>query len=77
MRYFFHIKDADKVTRDLEGSVLSDPIAAGFEARMIAREFTIESLRGGSEIEGQQIEITDETGSVVETVVVRDMARAP
>jgi hypothetical protein len=76
MRYYFNIKDGGHVIRDTEGSELADPVAAAFEARMIARDILIERLRAGRELDGQEIEIADERGTIVETMKIRDVVSA-
>lgn len=71
MRYFFNIREGNEVIPDNEGDELADPAEAAFEARMIARDMVIETLRAGREIDGRQIEITDESGNVIQTMKVR------
>ena len=77
MRYFFNIRDGEKISRDPEGSELSDLVAARFEARIIARDMMIERLKAGREQDGQEIEIADETGNVVQTLKVKEVISAP
>ena len=76
MRYFFNIKDGEKITPDPEGSELPDPVAANFEARMIARDMMIERLKAGRELDGQIIEIADESGNVVQAIKVKEVVSA-
>jgi hypothetical protein len=76
MRYFFNVKDGDRVAKDSEGSELADSVAAKMEARMIARDMMIECMKEGRKLDGQQIEIADERGDVVETLRVRDVVSA-
>ena len=73
MRYFFNIRDGEQISRDPEGSELPDPVAARFEARVIARDMMIERLKAGQELDGQDIEIADETGNVVQTLKVKEV----
>lgn len=67
-RYFFHIRDADDLSQDSEGQELPDLNAAQKEAVSAARELIGERVLHGGAIDGRQIEIADETGTVLAVV---------
>ena len=73
MRFYFHIRDGEQIIPDLEGSELPNLAAALAEARHSARDFCIDSLRGGAMVNGRRIEIADGAGTVLETMLVRDV----
>lgn len=70
LRYHFHIHDEAGVIPDEEGTELADLSAARAEARASARELAIEDLRRADRIHARRIEIADETGAVLETVMI-------
>jgi len=74
-RYFFTVRDGPIVSADLQGSELPDLEAAAFEARMTARDLLLERLKSCDVIDGQEIDIADETGNVLETLKVRDVLK--
>jgi hypothetical protein len=67
-RYFLHIRDEDDFSQDREGQELPDLEAARHEAISAARELIGERLLHGGAIDGRQIEITDETSTVLAVV---------
>ena len=73
MRYFFHVRDGERVIPDREGSELPDFKSARAEAQSSARDFAIDSLRGGAAVNGRRIEIADDSGVVLESMLVRDV----
>jgi hypothetical protein len=75
MRYYFHVRDGECLIPDREGSELPNLNAARDEAWLSARDFAIDSLRGGAAVNGRQIEITDEAGLVLATLPVRDVTQ--
>lgn len=70
MRYHFHIRDADGLIRDEEGSELPDMVAARCEARASARDLVIEDLKCGMRVQDRSIEITDPEGAMLESIAV-------
>jgi len=72
MRYYFHVREQERLIRDREGSELHDIVAARIEAWANARDFAIDDLRGGQRIGERHIEITDREGTVLDCVSVTD-----
>jgi hypothetical protein len=70
MRYHFNIRDAEGLVPDDEGSELSGLSAARAEAHASAMDFAMDDLRGGRPIRSRCIEITDENGSILESMSV-------
>jgi hypothetical protein len=77
MRYFFNVRDAVGMIPDEEGSDLSGIMAARLEAVDSARDFAMDDLRCGNPVQARSIEITDQDGAILETVLVRDIAGTP
>ena len=72
-RFFLHVRDGADLTRDTEGQEFSGVEAARREAISANREMMGERLLHGGSLNHRQIEITDETGHVVEVVSSRDV----
>jgi hypothetical protein len=72
-RYHFNVRQGSNVIFDEEGEELPDLKAAQFEARMSARELIMEALKSDKELDGRVIEITDDAGTVIETVKLKDI----
>jgi hypothetical protein len=72
-RFFLHIRDADGLTRDPEGQELPDLETARQEAVSTAREILGEKLLHGGSLNGRTIEITDESGQVLDKLSARDI----
>ena len=68
MRYHFNIRDADGLIADEEGSEFNDLDAARVEARASACDMVIDHLRAGELRRNQRIEITDDSGMVLDSV---------
>jgi hypothetical protein len=67
-RYYFHVRDGADVSRDEEGQTLPDAEAARREAICANRELMGERLLHGGSLNHRQIEITDETGHVIDVI---------
>ena len=76
MLYHFNIRDSAGLILDEEGSELRDMAAARHEAHASARDFAMDDLRGGRTIDARRIEITDDGGTVLETIAILDVAVA-
>ena len=72
-RYFFHIRDGANISRDDEGQHFTGVEAARREAIRSSREMLGERLLHGGSLNHRQIEITDETGHVVDIVTTSDV----
>jgi hypothetical protein len=73
MRYFFNIRDSLGLILDEEGSELYGITAARQEAADSARDFAMDDLRCGNAVHARDIEITNEDGTVLESLAVRDI----
>jgi hypothetical protein len=74
-RYFFHVRDADSFSPDTEGQELPDLAAARHEAINANREILGEKLLHGGALDDHQIQIADESGSVLLTLRTEDVLR--
>jgi hypothetical protein len=61
-RYFFHIRDGDRIIQDVEGAELPDFAAAKVEATQCARSIVAVAICGGGELTGQGLIVEDELG---------------
>ena len=68
MRFHFNLHDTERLIPDDEGSELADLEAARAEARATARELAIEDMRNGIPPRAWRIQISDPTGTVIESV---------
>ena len=76
-RYFFNVRQGASVVPDSEGSELSDLATAEFEARLTARDLALEYIKAGCPVDGREIEILDERGTLIESIKVRSIVDAP
>lgn len=74
-RYFFHIRTADGIIRDPDGSDLPDLDAARAEAEQSARDLLAALLRQGMELDGQIFEISDDKDEILERLPFRSVLR--
>jgi hypothetical protein len=72
-RYFFNVREGDTLSRDTEGQELVDVQAARREAFCASREILGEKLLHGGSLDHRTIEITDDSGAVVDMVGSRDV----
>jgi hypothetical protein len=72
-QFYFHIRDANGLTRDLEGQELPDLETARHEAVSAAREILGEKLLHGGSLNGRTIEIANQDGQVVGRVDACDI----
>lgn len=72
-RFFFHIREGDKLDVDPEGTEFPSPEDAVADARKAAREMLAELLLAGERLDGQHFEITSEDGNVVDVVSFRSV----
>lgn len=71
VQYFFHIRDDEKLEKDLEGSEFETLALAIEDARLAAREIMAEMVLAGYEPDGQSFEITTAEGVVLASVPFR------
>lgn len=74
-RFYFHIRDGDLLEIDPDGLEFATLEYAVLDARKAAREMLAEKLLANEHVNGQRFEITDETGTIVETVTFRSVLR--
>lgn len=72
-RYYFHVREGNEVSRDIEGQELPNADAARAEAINASREILSEKLLHGGSLNHRQVEIADETGHVVDVVSSDDV----
>lgn len=72
-RFFFHVRDGAEASLDREGQELPDTEAARREAICSAREMLGEGILHGGHLDHRQIEIADESGTVLATVSAADV----
>lgn len=72
-RYFFHVREGSDISRDTEGQELPGVEEARREAINASREILGEKLLHGGSLNHRTIEISDETGHVVEVVSSSDV----
>ena len=69
--YFFHIRNGDMSARDGEGGQFDNFASAEREAVLSVRDLVIESVKWGDPVTGWKIEIADEQGKVLGSVLAR------
>lgn len=62
-RFYFHIKDGEKLIQDREGVEMPGVSAAFDEANKAAREILAERVRRGDVVDGHEFEVHDEGGA--------------
>ena len=72
-RFFFNVRDGVDVSRDREGQEFANAQSARREAVSAGREMRGDRLLHGGSLNHRQIEITDETGHVVDVVTSNDV----
>ena len=72
-RFFFHVRDGDSYSPDIEGQELPGLEAARSEALSANREIIGEKLLHGGSLNGRQIQIADESGTVLLTLGTDDV----
>ncbi|GGG05945.1 MULTISPECIES: DUF6894 family protein [Rhizobium] len=75
IRFYFHIREGDRLFKDPEGAEFQNVETARAEAVRSARELLSQRVLNGEEIDGQSFELTDDSGAVVDTVKFRDVLR--
>ncbi|GLS47061.1 hypothetical protein GCM10007884_50630 [Methylobacterium brachythecii] len=70
--YFLHLRRGNELIEDFDGSLLPDLDAAKAEAFAAAREMLAERVKAGKLLNGETFEITDDTGTVLATLPLRD-----
>ena len=76
-RYFFHVRDADQLFEDPDGSELPDLRAAEAEAVAAGCEIAGERLRAGKAPIVRHFEIRDGAGLMLATVRFPEVSNSP
>jgi len=74
-RYYFHLRDGDRLDRDPEGTELATLDLAVEEVRHAARELLAHKILQGEVVDGQIFEITSEQGEVFDKIPLRSVVR--
>ena len=74
-RYFFHLRDGGNFIPDETGMDLVGLDEARREAVQSARDILADQLKAGEALDGQQIEITDDAGRIIEVIRFKDALR--
>ena len=72
-RFFFNVRGGADLSCDREGQECANAEAARREAVRSGREMMGERLLHGGALNNRQIEITDETGHVVDVLTISDV----
>ena len=73
-RYYFHLFN-DEDTFDREGMELPDEAAAHEQAVRSAKDMAAQGVADGRLVLGNRIEVVDEHGQTVDTVIFRDVVQ--
>ena len=68
MRYYFHVREGDAITHDIEGIDLPSHHDALEEGREAARQMVAEMVRNQQAIDGKTFEIADDSGQVLMSI---------
>lgn len=71
--YYFNVRANDDIIKDPEGSNFPDLAAAHQDAVAAIREILAEQLKRGQPVDGQQMDICDQDGRVLETIAFRSV----
>ena len=74
-RYYFHVRDGADLLLDEEGAEFPGRDGALAEAISSARDIVASQVRDGQVVGDALIEITDESGQLVETLQMRSVIR--
>jgi len=74
-RFYFHIRDHDGLRKDPEGAEYASLEQARDEAVRSARELLGQRVARGDVVDGDAFELTNEDGTVVDTVKFKDLLR--
>ncbi|MDP9734848.1 UNVERIFIED_ORG: hypothetical protein QE446_004991 [Rhizobium sp. SORGH_AS260] len=74
-RYFFHVRDADGLSLDTEGAVLSSDEGARVEAVQAAREMLAEKILKNEVVDGAEFEVVRSDGVLVAKIPLKSVVR--
>jgi len=75
-KFYLNLRNGDETIEDPDGCDSADLQGAIAEARAGARDILASMLRRGEALDGQSIEITDESGALLATVRFKDVFSA-
>ncbi|WP_112502614.1 DUF6894 family protein [Rhizobium sp.] len=74
-RYYFHLRDGDRLDRDPEGTELATLDLAVEEVQHAARELLARKILQGEVVDGQIFEISSEQGEILDKVPLKSVVR--
>lgn len=74
-RYFFHVRDADGLSLDTEGAVLSSDEGAFIEAVQAAREMLAEKILKNEVVDGAEFGVVRSDGVLVAKIPLKSVVR--
>ncbi|MDO3445591.1 hypothetical protein [Agrobacterium sp. V1] len=74
-RYFFHVREADGLSVDLIGTMLSDDQRALAEAAQAAREMLAEKLLKNEVVDGAEFEVVRGDGVLIAKIPLKSVMR--
>lgn len=74
-RYFFHIRDAEGISVDTEGAMLSNDERACIEALQAAREMLAEKILRNEVVDGAEFEVFRSDGVLIAKIPLKSVVR--
>ena len=74
-RYYFHVRDADSLSEDTEGTMLASDERAYIEAAQAAREMLAEKILKDEIVDGAEFEVVRGDGVLVAKIPLKSVVR--
>ncbi|MBN9267531.1 MAG: hypothetical protein J0I75_23780 [Hyphomicrobium sp.] len=74
-RYYFHVRDADGLSEDTEGTMLASDERAYSEAAQAAREMLAEKILKDEIVDGAEFEVVRGDGVLVAKIPLKSVVR--
>jgi len=74
-RYYFHVREADTLSIDLEGAILQGDARAVEEAVQAAREMLAEHILTGDIVDNSSFEIVRDDGQLIAVIPVSSVLK--
>ncbi|MGV1777147.1 DUF6894 family protein [Agrobacterium fabrum] len=74
-RYFFHVRDAEGLSVDMEGAILSTDEQARQEAVQAAREMLSEKILKDEVVDGSSFEVIRGDGHLIARIPLKSVIR--
>ncbi|MBW9076248.1 DUF6894 family protein [Agrobacterium deltaense] len=74
-RYYFHVRDADGLSEDTEGTMLASDERAYIEAAQAAREMLAEKILKDEIVDGAEFEVVRGDGVLVAKIPLKSVVR--